>query len=60
MIPSGVYAMEDLDAAGGVPAVMNELKSLLNLKQPTVSGKTVGENIKNAQVQDRNVIHPLD
>ncbi len=59
MIPSGVYAMEDLDAAGGVPAVMNELNSLLHLRLPTVSGKSVGENIKNAEVQDRNVIHSL-
>lgn len=59
MIPSGVYAMEDLDAAGGVPAVMNELKSLLHTKLPTVSGKTVLENIKTAQVQDRNVIHTI-
>jgi dihydroxy-acid dehydratase len=59
MIPSGVYAMEDLDAAGGVPAVMQELKSLLHLELPTVSGKSVGENIKTAQVQDRNVIRPL-
>jgi dihydroxy-acid dehydratase len=59
MIPSGVYAIEDLDSAGGVPAVMHELESLLNLKQPTVSGKNVGENIKNAKVLDSNVIHPL-
>ena len=29
MIPSGVYAMEDLDAAGGVPAVLNEIKDCL-------------------------------
>jgi dihydroxy-acid dehydratase len=59
MIPSGSYALEDLDAAGGVPAVMSELKSLLNLKLPTVSGKTVGENIKDAVVLDREVIHSL-
>ena len=59
MIPSGTYALEDLDAAGGVPAVMNELKTLLNLKLPTVSGKTVGENIQNAKVLDREVIHSL-
>jgi dihydroxy-acid dehydratase len=38
---------------------MNELKTLLNLKLPTVSGKTVGDNIKNAQVLDREVIHSL-
>ncbi len=59
MIPSGTYALEDLDAAGGVPAVMNEIKSLLNLKLPTVSGKTVVDNIKNAVVLDREVIHSL-
>ena len=59
MIPSGSYALEDLDAAGGVPAVMNELKSLLHLKLPTVSGKTVGDNIKDAVVLDREVIHSL-
>ena len=46
MIPSGTYALEDLDTAGGVPAVMSELKSLLNQKLTTVTGKTVGENIK--------------
>jgi len=60
MIPSGIYALEDLDAAGGVPAVMNEIKSRLHLKLLTVSGKSVGENIKNAQVLDRNVIRPLN
>ena len=59
MIPSGSYALEDLDAAGGVPAVMNELKSLLHLKLPTVSGKTVGDNIKYAEVLDLEVIHSL-
>jgi dihydroxy-acid dehydratase len=59
MIPSGVYAMEDLDNAGGVPAVLNEIRSLLSLNQPTVTLKTVDENIKGAQVLDRNVIRPL-
>ena len=59
MIPSGINAIEDLDAAGSVPAVMKELSSLLNLDQPTVSGRTVRENIKDAQVLDSNVIHPL-
>ncbi|MGE5533658.1 MAG: dihydroxy-acid dehydratase, partial [Bacillota bacterium] len=48
------------DAAGGIPAVMNELKTLLNLKLPTVSGKTVGDNIKDAVVLDREVIHSLE
>jgi dihydroxy-acid dehydratase len=59
MIPSGDYALEDLDMAGGVPAVMNQLKTLLNLEALTVSGKTVGENIKTASVLDTCVIRPL-
>lgn len=59
MIPSGTNALEDLDVAGGVPAVMNELRGFLHLDMPTVSGKTVGENIKDAQVLDETVIHPL-
>ena len=59
MIPSGTYALEDLDAAGGVPAGMAEFKSLLHLELPTVSGRTFGENIQNAQVLDRQVIRPL-
>ncbi len=59
MIPSGTYALEDLDAAGGVPAVMMEIQTLLDLKLPTVSGKNVGDNIKDATTLDRNVIHSL-
>jgi dihydroxy-acid dehydratase len=59
MIPSGTYAIEDLDRAGGVPAVMNQLQTLLALKALTVSGKTVAENIKNAPVIDADVIHSL-
>jgi dihydroxy-acid dehydratase len=59
MIPSGIYALEDLDAAGSVPAVMHELGNLLHTGLPTVTGKSVGENIKDAQVLDREVIHSL-
>ncbi len=59
MIPSGPYAMEDLHAAGGIPAVMKELKPLLNLNALSVTGKTVGENIAGANVVDANVIRPL-
>jgi len=59
MIPSGPYAMEDLDAAGGIPAVMKELKSLLHLDAVTVTGKTVRENIEGAVVLDVNVIRSL-
>lgn len=59
MIPSGPNALEDLDAAGGVPAVMNELSDFIHLDLPTVSGQTVRENIKDARVLDRDVIRPL-
>jgi dihydroxy-acid dehydratase len=59
MIPSGPYAVEDLHAAGGIPALMNELKQLLNLNALTVTGNAIGENIADAKVMDANVIRPL-
>jgi dihydroxy-acid dehydratase len=59
MAPGGPHAMEDLDAAGGIPAVMKELKSFLHLEAITVTGKTVEENIKQAVVLDADVIRPL-
>jgi dihydroxy-acid dehydratase len=59
MIPSGPYAMEDLHAAGGIPAVMNELKPLLHVDALTVTGKVIAENIVDAKVLDVNVIRPL-
>ncbi len=58
--PTGEHFIEDFARAGGVPAVMHELKSLLNTNCKTVSGKTVGEIIENAQVTDRDVIHSVD
>jgi dihydroxy-acid dehydratase len=60
MIPSGPYALEDLDAAGGIPAVMKELKTLLNLDARTVTGKTIDKNIEDAKVVDAKVIRPLN
>ncbi len=59
MIPSGPYAMEDLNAAGGIPAVMKELSQRLNLGALTVTCKAVAENIADAKVLDANVIRPL-
>jgi dihydroxy-acid dehydratase len=59
MIPSGPYAMEDLNAAGGIPAVMKELSQMLNLDAHTVTCKAVRENIAGAKVLDASVIHPL-
>ncbi|RJS90167.1 dihydroxy-acid dehydratase [Candidatus Bathyarchaeota archaeon] len=60
MRPSGPHALEELDAAGGVPAVMRVLSGLLHLDALTVTGKTVGENIEGAVVYDPRVIRPLE
>ncbi len=60
MRPSGPHALEELDAAGGVPAVMKVLSGLLHLDALTVTGKTVGENIEGAVVYDPKVIRPLE
>ncbi len=60
MDPSGPYTVQELDDAGGVPAVLKELEELVNLDALTVTGKTVKENIRNAVVLDRNVIRPRD
>jgi dihydroxy-acid dehydratase len=59
MIPSGPYALEDLHNAGGIPALMKELGSLLNLDALTVSGKSLKDNIKNAKTTNAEVIRPL-
>jgi dihydroxy-acid dehydratase len=59
MIPSGPYDMEDLDNAGGIQAVMKELKTMLHVDALTVTGKTVAENLKNAEVLNSEVIRPL-
>ncbi|MCD6529604.1 dihydroxy-acid dehydratase, partial [Candidatus Bathyarchaeota archaeon] len=59
MIPSGRYAMEDLDRAGGIQAVLKELSPLLSLDALTVTGKTVKENLEEAEIRDRSVIRPL-
>jgi len=57
--PASDYHIEDLDLAGGIPAVMQEISSLLNLNEQTVLGKPVGEMIKEAKVKNREVIHSL-
>jgi len=57
--PSGGYLMEDFYYAGGLRALMNELKETLDLTCLTVTGKTIGENIAGAQVYKPDVIHPL-
>ncbi|MCD6469464.1 dihydroxy-acid dehydratase [Candidatus Bathyarchaeota archaeon] len=59
MRPSGPHDLEELDAAGGLPAVMKVLRDKLHLNALTVTGKTVGENIKDAMVLNQEVIRPL-
>ena len=58
--PIGPYHIEDLDRAGGIPAVMSELKGLLKLDLKTVTGKTVGENIADAKPLDKEVIRSVN
>ena len=62
LAPSGRTYMEELDEAGGVYAVMNELskKGLLHEGCITVTGKTVGENIANCPNLDPSIIRPID
>ncbi|MGE5327948.1 MAG: dihydroxy-acid dehydratase [Deltaproteobacteria bacterium] len=62
LAPSGVHHVQDLYEAGGVQAVMNELakKNLLNLNLMTATGKTVGENIKDAKVINNEVIRNIE
>jgi dihydroxy-acid dehydratase len=57
--PSGEYHIEDLDRAGGIPAVMKELEGLLNLKAKTVSGKSVAGVIADSRNYDKEVIRPF-
>lgn len=61
LAPAGHVYMEDLNEAGGVYAVMNELskKDLIILNEMTVTGKTVGENIKECINKDHDVIRPV-
>ena len=62
LAPAGPTYIEDLNEAGGVYAVMNELnkKNLLNLDCITVTGKTVGENIKGCINTDPETIRPVE
>ena len=54
------FTMSDLDNAGGIPALMTELKDRLDLGVLTVTGKTLGENILKAQNLNQKVIHTMD
>ncbi|MGQ9546386.1 MAG: dihydroxy-acid dehydratase [Dehalococcoidia bacterium] len=57
--PASNYHVEDLDLAGGIPAIMHELSGLLKLEAKTVSGKSLREMIASAEVKNREVIRPV-
>jgi dihydroxy-acid dehydratase len=61
--PAGHHHIEDVARAGGISAILKRLAEkgdVLRLDRPTVTGKTLGENIAGASVQDAEVIRPLD
>ncbi|MFI3169729.1 MAG: dihydroxy-acid dehydratase [Faecalibacterium sp.] len=62
LAPAGPTHMQDLYAAGGIPAVQAELakKDLLDLSVPTVTGKALGENIKGAKILNDGAIRPIE
>ena len=60
MRPTGQYQMEDLFYAGGIPAVLKQLLPLLHGDALTVTGRTLAENVRDAQIHNRDLIHALD
>jgi len=62
LIPGGSHSLQQLDEAGGVPAVMKELTNTsdgLNLEVMTATGLTLGENLSKARIRDREVIREV-
>ncbi len=57
--PSGENRIEDLDLAGGIPAVMREIEGLLNMGVKRVSGSSLGDELARARLRDKEVIHPF-
>ncbi|MBN1391820.1 MAG: dihydroxy-acid dehydratase [Sedimentisphaerales bacterium] len=61
--PSSKWHVEDVDNAGGISAILKEIskiKGLLNLNCPTVTGKTLGENIADAKIKNTDCIHTIE
>ncbi|MEA3454826.1 MAG: dihydroxy-acid dehydratase [Candidatus Caldatribacteriota bacterium] len=60
--PVGSYHIQDLDKAGGISALFKELskKKIINLRELTVTGKNVGQNIENALIFDNKVIRSIE
>jgi dihydroxy-acid dehydratase len=57
--PTGQFYMEDLYAAGGVPAILREIKHLLHLDCPTITGETLGDRLEAVSWVDHAVVKPL-
>ena len=60
LAPSGIYTVKDFDLAGGMAALMKNMESVLDMDVMTVTGKTLRENVKDAEVYLPDVIHTLD
>jgi dihydroxy-acid dehydratase len=58
--PSGQYLMEDFYYAGGLRALLNEIRELLNLDALTVSGQSLGANLQSARITNAEVIRLID
>ncbi|MEM3587975.1 MAG: dihydroxy-acid dehydratase, partial [Candidatus Jordarchaeaceae archaeon] len=58
--PNGPRAIQALDEAGGIPAVMKSISSLLHLDVVNVSGKTLRETLKGVKIKDKEIIRPMD
>ncbi|TMS58591.1 dihydroxy-acid dehydratase [Imbroritus primus] len=58
--PTGEHYMEDFHAAGGMPAILRELKPLLHLDCPTVGGLTIGEVIEAVGWSNTDIVRPMD
>jgi dihydroxy-acid dehydratase len=58
--PSGAFLMEDFYYAGGIRALLAQLRNALDLDCPTANGRTLGENIEGAEVHNTEIIHGMD
>jgi dihydroxy-acid dehydratase len=61
--PAGKWHIEDVNRAGGVPAILNEVQratGILHLDRLTVTGRTLGDSISGAYIHDEDVIHPAE
>jgi len=58
--PAGQYLMEDFCYAGGAPALLNELSPILETDCPTVTGRSLGENVEGAPIHNTDVVRPLN